>query len=91
VAIEKGVCLQLQYDGFSCLVEVHAIGESSAGHVVMRVWQVEGGSSSNERVGWKMLRIDEAHSVSLSEMRSDAPRVGYKRGDRQLRGIFAQI
>ena len=90
-AIEKKLCLELSYDGFSRMVEVHAIGESSAGHVVMRAWQVEGGSVSNERMGWKMLRIDEVRSCILSGVSSDAPRPGFKRGDRQMRVIFAEV
>jgi hypothetical protein len=90
-AIARKLCLELSYDGFIRVAEVHAIGESSAGHVVMRVWQVEGGSASNERMGWKMLRLDEVGSAVLSGVTSDAPRPGYKRGDRQMRVIFAEV
>jgi hypothetical protein len=90
-AIEKKLCLELTYDGFVRVVEVHAIGESSAGHIVMRVWQVEGGSVSNERVGWKMLRLDEIRSLAICATASEAPREGFKRGDRQMRKIFAEI
>lgn len=90
-AIEKKMCLELNYDGYARIVEVHAVGESSAGHMVMRVWQVQGGSSSNERQGWKMLRLDDARSLAISAISSDAPRDGYKRGDRQMRRIFAEV
>lgn len=90
-AIEKRLCLELTYDGLVRVVEVHAVGESSAGHLVMRVWQVEGGSSSNERLGWKMLRLDEARSLVLSGVPSCAPRPGFKRGDKQMRKILAEV
>jgi hypothetical protein len=90
-AIVKKLCLELTYDGFVRVVEVHAVGESNAGHIVMRVWQVEGGSVSNERVGWKMLLLDEIRSLAICATASKAPRAGFKRGDRQMRKIFAEI
>lgn len=90
-ALSKSSCLRLNYDGFHRIVEVHAVGISTAGRAIMRVWQVRGGSVHNEPVGWKLLRLDEATSVALTEERSLAPRAGYKRNDKDMTKIFCQI
>lgn len=57
----------------------------------MRVWQVRGGSNSNERVGWKLLRLDEAIAAHVINEKSEAPRHGYKRGDKAMAFIDCQI
>lgn len=85
------MCLEIRYDGYTRIVEVHAVGVSTAGHDVMRVWQIRGGSVHNEPVGWKMLRLDEVGGVTVSSERSQAPRTGYKRGDRAMHTITCQI
>jgi hypothetical protein len=90
-ALRQGACLEIRYDGYARVVEVHAVGVSTAGHEVMRVWQVRGGSVHNEPVGWKMLRLDEASGVAILSERSQAPRPGYKRGDRAMYTITCQI
>ncbi|MGQ3025415.1 hypothetical protein [Sphingopyxis sp.] len=90
-ALKSGVCLELRYDGFSRVVEVHAVGISTAGNPCMRVYQVRGGSVSNEPVGWKMMTLDKAFSMHLTEEESFAPREGYAPNDRGMSTIFAQI
>lgn len=90
-ALRKGCCLEIRYDGFSRVVEVHAVGVTSAGHDVMRVWQIRGGSVSNEPVGWKLLRLDEAMGVAILNERSAAPRHGFKRGDRAMQRIICEV
>lgn len=91
-AITSGKCLELRYDGYSRVVEVHAVGLTRESNWVMRVWQVRGGSVSNEPVGWKLLRLDEAWSVALINERSMAPRPKYKRGDAiMVGGIRCQL
>jgi hypothetical protein len=91
-ALAAGRCLELRYDGYSRVVEVHAVGLTSERNWVMRVWQVRGGSVSNERVGWKLLRLDEASSAVITNERSMAPRVDYKRGDKiMVGGIKCQL
>lgn len=78
------VCLSISYNGFHRVVEVHATGRTRAGHRVMRVWQVRGGSSSGVTHGWKLMRLDQVTAMSLTEERSQAPRNGYRRGDKAM-------
>lgn len=88
---QAGVCLSLTYNGFSRIIEVHAVGVTRAGNRVMRVWQVSGGSSSGKPVGWKLMSVNEASSLTLTEQRSQAPRNLYRRGDKAMARIDWQI
>lgn len=90
-ALRQGKCLELRYDGFTRIVEVHAVGTSEEGHDLMRVWQVRGGSVSKERTGWKLLRLDEAFGANVTNEKSEAPRNGYKRGDKAMRLIDCEV
>ena len=90
-ALEKGCVLELRYSGFSRWVEVHTAGTLTTNHPGMRVWQVRGGSVSNEPVGWKLMRLDEAFSAHVTDEPSAAPRPRYKRGDPAFSVIRAQI
>ena len=90
-AIKQRKRLELSYDGYVRVVEVHACGHTKDNNAIMRVWQVRGGSVSNERSGWKLMRADEAFSARLIDEPSMAPRNGYKRGDSAMEIIACQI
>lgn len=90
-ALTQGLCLEVRYDGYVRVVEVHACGYTRQGNAVMRVWQVRGGSASGERTGWKLLRLDEARALAILEEVSEAPRRGYRRGDADMTRIVAQL
>ena len=90
-ALRAQNCLELRYDGFTRIVEVHAVGVSKEGNEIARVWQVRGGSNSNERTGWKLLRLDEALSAHVINEKSDAPRQEYKREDVAMSRIACQV
>jgi hypothetical protein len=88
--MRDGKRLEIGYDGYSRVVEVHAVGYSTAGNPVMRAYQVRGGSNSGEQ-GWKMLRLDEISRSRILEERSEAPRTGYRRNDSQMARIICQL
>jgi hypothetical protein len=90
-AVAQGRCLEVRYNGYVRVVEVHACGYTREGHAIIRVWQVRGGSASGERSGWKLLRLDEARALSVMDEASQAPRRGYRRGDSAMSRIVAQV
>ncbi len=91
-ALRKKRCLKVSYDGYVRVVEVHACGFSKDENAIMRVFQVRGGSVSNEPVGWKLLRLDEAVAYAILEDEiSQAPRREYRAGDRAMIRIIAQV
>lgn len=90
-ALADGKRLELRYDGFTRVVEVHAVGETTAGRLAMSAWQVRGGSSSNEDRGWKTFLLDDVSSVVEIDEPSQAPRPGYVHGSRQFRRVICQL
>ena len=90
-ALRSGHVLELQYDGYVRLVEVHAVGFTKDDNPITRVLQVSGGSLSNEPVGWKLLRLDEATGAVVTHQKSLAPRPGYKPGDPVMQQMTCQL
>ena len=90
-ALRQGLCLEFVYSGCRRLVEVHAIGVTTAGRLAISAFQVEGSTRSTPIPGWRHFCLEECANVSISETRSEAPRPDYRRGDSQFRHIGAQI
>ena len=91
LALKSGLRLALVYDGEPRVVEVHAVGISLADNPCMRVFQVSGGSVSGKTVDWKMMTLDKASAMRVTEEESLAPREGYAANDRHMKTIFAQL
>lgn len=84
--------LELSYDGLPRLVEVHAIGISSTGKHVLRVYQTSGDSVSGETPGWKLLNIGKIFDPpKIIDTVSMAPREGYQSGDKAMIEILNEL
>lgn len=90
-AISSSKCLEIYYDDFNRIIEVHAVGFTKDNYPVARVWQVSGGSQSGASAGWKLLRLDRVSSIKVSAQKSEAPRSGYKPGDSAMARIVCQL
>ncbi len=88
-ALESGKCLEVQYETFSRIVEVHRVGISPQGGHILSGWQIRG--LANERPGWKLLNLDEAVALTLTDIASRAPRPDYRRGAKQFIGVICQL
>jgi hypothetical protein len=88
-AIESAKCLEIGYQSFARIVEVHRVGIGRAGEHILSGWQIRG--PAYERAGWKLLNLDEPVRVTLTDIPSHAPRPDYRRGTRQFIGIICQL
>jgi hypothetical protein len=90
-ALKNGSQVEIVYDGETRLIEFHTIGVSKDGRPIARVWQVQGGSKSGDSTGWKLLRLNDMQFVKIGNDQSNAPRSGYKRGDRAIFKIYCEL
>lgn len=91
-AINERLCLRIFYDPGWRIIEPHAYGHGSSGQLLLRAYQVEGASASNEHEHWKLFREDRIEAIELEGSGFDGPRDGYKEGDKAMKlGIIAQL
>ncbi len=89
-SVNKQRCMELRYHGYSRVVEPHAYGRDKGGDEVLRCYQTSGGSVSGERAGWKLLKVCDVYSLHLLKEVFIA-RKDYKKGDKAMEYIFAQL
>ena len=88
-AVECGRCLEIGYPECARIVEVHRVGIGRCGGHILSGWQIRG--PAHERAGWKLLNLDEAEHLELTNIVSQAPRPDYRRGAKQFIGIICQL
>ncbi len=91
LAIQNHNLLLFSYDGFVREVEPHCLGIDKKGHPALRAYQVAGGSESGKFVGWKMFHVNEIRNFHVLSKTFQHPRQGYKRGDKDMQQIQAEI
>ena len=89
-AINNRNSLELRYSGYSRQVEPHAYGRDKEGDEILRCFQTAGGSVSGERAGWKLLKVRDIYSLHAQKEQFN-PRPEYRRGDKSMERIFAQL
>lgn len=85
-AIEKRQRLEIYYDPGTRIIEPHTLGFSGAHNELLRAFQVSGASASGEHKDWKLFRVDQIKAANDNGETFDQPRVGYKKGDKAMKG-----
>ncbi len=89
-AIHNRQVLSFHYDGLTRIVEPHAVGISRAGNDVLRCYQVQGGHV-NSGHDWNLCDISKISNLSMTGTVFDNTRPGYKKGDKGMRHIYAEL
>jgi hypothetical protein len=89
-AIENKNVIQFYYESELRVVEPHCYGVTTAGNEGLRAFQTDGYSSSGKK-GWKMYDLSKAENIEILSDTFISSRPGYKRGDRGMDEIFAEL
>jgi len=89
-AIENKRHLALNYNGLPREIEPHAHGISLAGNEVVRGYQTDGQSSS-EQLGWRLWDVAKMESLRVCQSTFSSPRPGYVRGDSKMRPVHCEL
>jgi predicted DNA-binding transcriptional regulator YafY len=89
-AVKDRKVLAFDYDGKPRLVEPHAVGTNKKGDSVLRGFQVTGDSATNS-TAWKLFTLEKIENLSVVALTSQAPRPGYKAGDKAMVTILAEL
>jgi len=91
-AIRGRKLIRIFYEPGERVIECHALGWSADGNLLLRAYQTDGASASNEHENWKLFRVDRMRVCETFNTEFDGPRPGYKRGDKAMkRGIIAEL
>lgn len=89
-AINNRRTLSFRYDGYSRVVEPHAVGVSTAGSDVLRCFQTHGGHVKAAH-DWNNCLLSKIRDLTLTGESFTGERPGYKRGDKGMVHIYAEL
>jgi hypothetical protein len=89
-AIRNHQVLAFSYSGLERLIEPHAVGISRAGNQVLRCYQIRGGHITPGH-DWDLCELEKIRDLRITGSIFLSPRPGYKRGDRHMTEIYAQL
>jgi hypothetical protein len=89
-AIKNLNVIEFYYEGELRVVEPLCYGETTAGNEGLRAYQIDGYSSTG-KFGWKMYDLRKADDILITDQTFGRPRDGYKRGDKGISRIYAEL
>jgi hypothetical protein len=90
LAINNRQVLSFTYGGLARVAEPHAVGISRAGNYVLRCFQIEGGhvTAGHE---WDLCEVSKIENLILTGQTFIGERPGYRRGDKHMTVIDAEL
>lgn len=89
-AIRNRLVLTFTYSGITRIVEPHAVGISKAGNLILRCYQTHGGHITPGHV-WDLCEVHKMGDLRATGDTFLAPRPGYRRGDKHMTHIYAEL
>ena len=90
-AINRRSTLALTYQGIRREVEPHVYGRGTSGNDLLRCFQIAGGQASMKPSSWELLVVDQISGLSETGRMFAGARPDYRRDDKEMARIYAQL
>jgi hypothetical protein len=90
-AIHQKKLLSLSYGGIKRTVEPHSYGVSGKGDELLRCYQVRGDHTSYTSHDWDLLTVSKMTAITMTETEFPGARRDYKKDDKAMQRIYAQL
>lgn len=87
-AIENCKLIEFNYKDEVRVVEPYTFGVSSTGKDVLSAYQVEGGSTSSDDLGWRLFSIGKIENIKILDNSFNPIRDGYNSDDTRMKKIY---
>lgn len=92
LAIEQRRLLSFFYETFPRKVIPAALGvHHSSGNLILRAYQIGGATESGRVPFWRIFTVSDMVRVTILDETFEEPPRGYRRGDRSMSQIMAQL
>lgn len=89
-AIQERREITFTYDGIARVAQPCAVGISRVGNEVLRCYQVDGGHVTPGHE-WDLCEISKIRNLVVTNTTFQSEPTGYRRGDRGMTQIFAEL
>lgn len=89
-AIKNKSIITFNYKGHYRVAEPHAVGVSNCGNDVLRCYQIDG-THADYSHDWDLMYVSEIKNLNMSATCFSTARPGYRKGDRGMLKIYAEI
>ena len=90
-AIENHKLIEFDYKDEVRIVEPYTFGVSSTGKDVLSAFQVEGGSTSSDELGWRLFSIGKIDNLKVLDIIFQPARDGYNPSDSRMQEIYVTV
>jgi hypothetical protein len=89
-AIQSKLVIEFHYEGRIRIVEPFCYGTSTAGHDILRGYQIRGHSESG-KLGWKLFKVNEMKLINCLHEHFDESRQHYNPRDKDMIRIYCRV
>jgi hypothetical protein len=90
-AVAELAVIEFSYRGLSRIAEPYCHGISRAGNEVLRAYQVQGDSESNDPFGWRLYEVNQMSGLRKTDATFEPARLGYNPNDSQMTSIHCKV
>lgn len=90
-AIGQAKMLKIHYKNSERFIEPYTLGYGSENQILLRAFQVAGGTPPSDPIGWRMFRLDRVTHCEVLPTPARSVAAGYRKGDPVMKlGIIAE-